>query len=1208
MRRALGLLGAVAVVAAATAFVTSRPPAPSPARPPAPPDALARLPLAFEENVGQFDAGVRFLARAPGQTVALVDDGLSVSPAGVRVTLSGARPARIGGNQPRPGTVSRIIGADPAQWRTSIPTYGSVTYYEAYPGVDVVFHGSGRNVEHDFVLRPGADPSVIAVAVSGAAARLDPAGDLVAGDVRFQAPTLYQEVDGARRLVTGRYAARPDGSYGFAVGPYDRSRTLVIDPVLVSSSYLGGSSTDTAYGAASDSDGNIVVTGYTESSDFPTLSPAQPGRPGAEGTRRDIFVSKVKADGSGLLWSTYLGGRGQDAAFGVALGPDGAVYVTGYVESPDFPTVKPLQARNAGGTDAFVVKLNPAGTTVEYATYVGGANADSGSGIAVDKTGAAYVVGATGSANFPVTKAIQATLARPDDQDGFALKIDPSGSSLLWSTFIGGSGDDHAIDAALDFEDNLYVTGDTKSANFPTVRPFQPNPGAAGTGVGVNFADAFVAKIRSDGTAFVYSSYLGGSDSDKGTGIAVDGAGNAYVTGNTGSTNFPVAAAFQPRKDGDFDAFVAKVRADGSGLAYASYLGGSGSDGGEAVAVDGAGHAYVVGATASNDFPTEKPAQSVKGGGFVDAFVTEVSASGNALAASSYLGGRDDDQAAGVTVDATGNVVVVGYTNSGDFPIAKPFQPGKGGGVGDAFLAKVRNETAADVAGSSGAGTSRHERRIRTLVTITGGLFLAAILQSVWLRRRPEPPAPPGGRSAPAPARPGAAEEEPLPAGVQYVPRRGRLESRSVDGRSFTAGPPGRTLLDDRSIQAAAGPHGPGDGEEIESDDLWGPDRPWRRSSRGPDWDASERPQLRPVERPESPPPAPRMPAPDLWTEGDAPPAAPPEPAPSVRAPVAVAPLAAYDEWSGPAAGDLAPGDWWGPLTTDVDVDEWLRDFGDAGAAAAVLAPAAPAPVAAPAAVERELAPAPAAIVVSEADLWEAAPDRGPAPEPPTSEPPTAPEPPTAHAPAPAPPEPERLRPAAEPAAASSTPAPEPPTAHATAPAPPEAERLRPAPEPAAAASTPAPEPPTVHATAPALPEPPTSGPPEPPAPPLPTTPAPAPPEPAPAVTQERPLSLSELLAEDFPIPEPAPLPPPAPAADPLRDLLDEELPIPAVVEREAAAAPEQAEPAVVGTEEDDALPPPPRRLLVNLFEPDPDDPLVQAQRAAEQADDKHTE
>jgi hypothetical protein len=305
MRRSLSLLGAVAIGASLVAFRSEGRPSPKAGDPLA---QLARLPLTFEPNQGQFDAGVRFVARAPGQSVALTDEGLTISPAGVRVTLAGVRTPSGGvvGEQPLPGVVSRIIGNDPAQWRSSIPTFGAVAYRDAYPGIDVVFHGAGRDVEHDFVVSPGADPAVIALAVTGTGsggAHLDRRGDLIAGDVRLRAPVLYQEGDGGREPVRGRYQIRPDGSFGFAVGAYDRSRPLVIDPVLVSSSYLGGSSTDTAYGVATDADGNVVVTGYTESSDFPTVNPAQAGRPGAEGTRRDIFVTKVKADCCGRpIW------------------------------------------------------------------------------------------------------------------------------------------------------------------------------------------------------------------------------------------------------------------------------------------------------------------------------------------------------------------------------------------------------------------------------------------------------------------------------------------------------------------------------------------------------------------------------------------------------------------------------------------------------------------------------------------------------------------------------------------------------------------------------------------------------------------------------------------------------------------------------------------------------------------------------------------
>ncbi|MCA1842810.1 MAG: SBBP repeat-containing protein, partial [Actinobacteria bacterium] len=828
---------------------------------------LDRLPLAFEANQGQLDPAVRFVARSPGYQVLLTGDGLLVAPSGaggatVGVTLDGARPnVQAVGQQPLPGATSYFVGDDPSRWRSAVSNYGAVSYPGVYPGVDLVFHGDGRHVEHDFVVAPGADPGVIGLVTHAAGAtRIGGNGDLVlpspGGDVRLQTPHLYQDVGGRRRVVAGRYEFRGDGRYGFAVGAYDHSRPLVIDPVLVSSSYLGGTSTDTAYGVATDNDGNILITGYTESSDFPTVNPAQTAVAQAEGTRTDVFVTKVKADGGTVLWSTYLGGRGRDAAFAVAVGNDGSVYLTGYTESPDFPTVRAIRTANAGGSsDVFVAKLNPAGSALVYSTYLGGKGADSGSGIAVDASGAAYVVGATGSSDFPVAKAFQETLAKPDDVDGFVMKIDPTGATLVFSSFLGGAGDDHAIDVAIDGDGNMYVTGDTRSSNFPVVRPLQPTPGGAGTGVGGNFTDAFVTKVKGDGSGLVYSTYLGGADSDKGTGIAVDSSGAAYLTGNTGSANFPVLNAEQPKKDGDFDAFVTKVKPDGSGLVYSTYLGGNGSDGAEAVAVDRAGHAHVVGATASTNFPTSRPFQAAKGGGFVDAFVTDVGASGNSLTSSSYLGGRDDDQAASVAIDKDGNVIVAGYTNSADFPIAKPFQPGKGGGVGDAFISKVREERPGETSASGTPAASKHEKRVRTLITITGGLFLAAVLQSVWLRRRPsaEPKPEPGPKREPepvgAPTR-GAtrAQDAVSMPGVQYVPRRTKVDRGTGTAPSEDVPPApapvaeGRTggragvLVDEQAEQDEHGEQG---------DDLWGPDRPWRRRSRGPDWDLGDRPKLR---------------------------------------------------------------------------------------------------------------------------------------------------------------------------------------------------------------------------------------------------------------------------------------------------------------------------------------------------------------------------
>jgi len=375
------------------------------------------------------------------------------------------------GPQPLPGATSHFVGNDPSRWRSAVATYGAVSYPGVYPGVDLVFHGDGRHVEHDFVVAPGANPGVIGLVTHATGpTRIDGNADLVlpspgaafapgrpAGDVRLQAPHLYQDVGGRRRVVSGRYEVRGEGRYGFAVGAYDHTRPLVIDPVLVSSSYLGGSNTDTAYSVGTDNDGNIVITGYTESSDFPTVNPAQTAVPQAEGTRTDVFVTKVKADGGTVLWSTYLGGRGRDAAFAVAVGNDGSVYVTGYTDSPDFPTVRAIRTANAGGSsDVFVAKLNPAGSALVYSTYLGGKGADSGSGIAVDASGAAYVVGATGSSDFPVAKAFQETLAKTDDVDGFVMKIDPTGATLV---VVRCTGSVPSLFAALGSVLPLHATG-----------------------------------------------------------------------------------------------------------------------------------------------------------------------------------------------------------------------------------------------------------------------------------------------------------------------------------------------------------------------------------------------------------------------------------------------------------------------------------------------------------------------------------------------------------------------------------------------------------------------------------------------------------------------------------------------------------------------------------------------------------------------------
>ena len=359
------------------------------------------------------------------------------------------------------------------------------------------------------------------------------------------------------------------------------------------------------------------MTGSTGSTNFPTATPLQATNAGTT----DAFVTKLDATGAALLYSTYLGGGGDEQSNGIAVDTTGQAYVTGYTPSTDFPTVTPFQATLAGGSklgDAFVTKLSAAGTSLLYSTFLGGSSIEQGRSIAVDGAGQAYVTGHTSSTDFPTVTPVQVSLA--GGTDAFVTKFNAAGTSLLYSTFLGGGGNEEGKGIAVDPTGQAYVTGVTTSTNFPTVTPFQAT--FAG-----GFDDAFVSKLDVTGASLLYSTYLGGSNRDLGLGITVDGSGQAYVTGFTDSTDFPTATPLQATNAGSEDAFVTKLNAAGASLLYSTYLGGSGSDGGSGVAVDGSGQAYVTGSTRSANFPTVTPFQATYAGGFDDAFVTKISAS-----------------------------------------------------------------------------------------------------------------------------------------------------------------------------------------------------------------------------------------------------------------------------------------------------------------------------------------------------------------------------------------------------------------------------------------------------------------------------------------------------------------------------------------------------------------------------------------------------
>src|SRR5438552_3467713 len=546
-------------------------------------ETYGKLPLHFEANQGQTHQDVRFLARGPGYSLYLTageavlvltkpnPDATQAraTPVVVRMSVVGAAPKPlVSGLDELPGKANYLIG-NPAKWRTNVPTYAKVHYRAVYPGIDLVYYGNQRQLEYDFVVSPGADPERIVLGFQGAERlEINAEGELVlhaaGGAIRQRVPLIYQEIDGVRTKIEGRYVLKDAHRVGFQVAAYDPSRPLVIDPTLVDSTYLGGSGWDYGYGIAVDAAGSAYVTGVTRSTDFPTASPLQATTGG--GVEGDAFVTKLDPTGSALVYSTYLGGRGVDYGYGIAVDAAGSAYVTGQTTSTDFPTtIGAFQTTKGGSYNAFVTKLNPTGSALVYSTYLGGSGGERGFGIAVDAAGNAYVTGTTGSTNFPTTPgAFQTT-----GGGVFVSKLDAAGSALLYSTYLGGSGDDRGYGIAVDAAGSAYVTGSADSTDFPTVNPLQ----AANGGVG----DAFVSKLDATGSALLYSTYLGGSARDAASGIAVDAAGSAYVTGYTISTNFPTMNPLQAAHGGGYtDAFVSKLDAAGTALLYSTYLGGSG--------------------------------------------------------------------------------------------------------------------------------------------------------------------------------------------------------------------------------------------------------------------------------------------------------------------------------------------------------------------------------------------------------------------------------------------------------------------------------------------------------------------------------------------------------------------------------------------------------------------------------------------------------
>jgi hypothetical protein len=662
--------------------------------------SLAGIPATFEPNLGQEDSSAVFIARTAAARMHIDPRGFSILRRGgsARVSFNRASDAaRIRGDLPTGGTASYMRGPR-ERWIQGVPLYGGVTISDVYPHIDISFHAHAEDLEYDFVLRPGADVSRLSLSFAGAQSIRVESGDLVlttaSGVYRHHSLRIYQERAGTRSMVPGRFVIRGKNDVGFEVEEYDHQRDLVIDPVLTYSTYLGGSSADSAWAVAVDSSGAAYIAGETSSYDFPHTAAASTwnGNP-------EAFVVKLNPAGTSIAYAMYFGGSLRTSARSLAVDAAGNAYVAGFTYASDFPATPGAYRSSPLGTiNAFLVKLNAAGTALVYSTLFGGYGTSQALAVAVDASGDAYIAGSTSSATFPVTAGCMQHSNGGGAQDAFVLKLNPAGSALIYSSYMGGGGNDYATSIAIDATGSAYLAGYTDSPNLPVQAALNASPSGGG--------DAFIARLNTTGTALIFGTYLGGSMSDAATHIALDASGNIFVAGYTDSYDFPVTAnALQSANAGFYDAFVLELNPQGNALVYSTYLGGQNADQALGLAVSPAGVAYVTGATSSPNFPAVNTLQAQQGGG--DAFIAAISPGGSSLLWSTYIGGGGSDQGTAIALGADLSLYVVGSTSSNNFSVTGGALQGTYAGQGDAFVLKLSAGSASASAGDfDGNGTT----------------------------------------------------------------------------------------------------------------------------------------------------------------------------------------------------------------------------------------------------------------------------------------------------------------------------------------------------------------------------------------------------------------------------------------------------------------------------------------------------------------------